>query len=52
MDNEKWMLYTNVKWNRSWNKQNEPPPTTPKARLPSKEGDVIYIVGLEESPLS
>ena len=41
-------------WNGrdSWGKQNEPPPTTPKARLPSKEGDVVYIVGLEESPLS
>ena len=50
--NEKWILYNNVEWTRSWGKQNEPPPTTPKAGLPSKEGDVIYIVGLEESPLS
>ena len=33
---EKWILNNNVKWKRLWNKQNEPPPTTPKAGLHSK----------------
>ena len=34
---EKWILYNNVKWKRSWGKQNEPPPTTPKAGLHPKK---------------
>ena len=33
MDDEKWILYNNVEWKRSWGKRNEPPPTTPKAGL-------------------
>ena len=33
MGDEKWMLYNNVEWKRSWGKQNEPPPTTPKVGL-------------------
>ena len=34
---EKWILYNNVEWKRSWGKWNEPPPTTPKASLHPKE---------------
>ena len=34
---EKWMLYNNVEWKRSWGKQNAPPPTTPKAGLQPKK---------------
>ena len=30
---EKWILYNNVEWKRSWGKRNEPPPTTPKAGI-------------------
>ena len=49
--NEKWILYDNVEQKRSWGKRNEPPPTTLKAGLPSKEGDVVYRVGVEGSSL-
>ena len=35
--NEKWVLYNNVEWKRSWDKRNEPPPTTPKASLHPKK---------------
>ena len=34
---EKWILYNKVEWKRSWGKQNEPPPTTPKASLHPKK---------------
>ena len=34
---EKWILYNNVEWKRSWGKRNEPPPTTPKAGLHPKK---------------
>ena len=37
MGNEKWILYSNVEWKRSWGKRNEPPPTTPKAGLHPKK---------------
>ena len=37
MGNEKWILYNNVEWKRSWGKWNEPPPTTPKAGLHPKK---------------
>ena len=37
MGDEKWILYNNVEWKRSWGKQNEPPPTTPKASLHPKK---------------
>ena len=37
MGNEKWILYSNVEWKRSWGKRNEPPPTTPKASLHPKK---------------
>ena len=43
--------YNIMKWNRSWGKQNEPPPT-PKAGLHPKKDDVVYVVGLEGSPVS
>ena len=33
---EKWILYNNVDWRRSWGKRNELPPTTPEARLHPK----------------
>ena len=36
-DNEKWILYNSVERKRSWGKQNEPPPTTPKAGLHPKK---------------
>ena len=51
MGDEKWILYNNVEQKRLWGKRNEPPPTTPKAVSSSKEGDVVYMVGLERSPL-
>ena len=50
MDDEKWILYNNVEWKRSWVEWNEPLPTTPKASS-SKEGDIVYMVGLEGSPV-
>ena len=34
---EKWVLYNNVEWKRSWGKQNEPPPITPKSCLHAKK---------------
>ena len=37
MGNDKWLLYNNVEWKRSWGKRNEPPPTTPKAGLHPKK---------------
>ena len=37
MGDEKWILYNNVEWKRSWGKRNEPPPTTPKASLHPKK---------------
>ena len=33
MGDEKWILYNNVEWKRSWGKRNEPPSTIPKAGL-------------------
>ena len=35
--NEKWIQYNNVERKRPWGKQNEPPPTTPKAGLHPKK---------------
>ena len=40
-DDEKWTLYSNVEWKRSWGKWNEPPPTILKASLQPKK--VMYI---------
>ena len=37
MGDEKWILYNNVEWKRSWGKRNEPAPTTPKAGLHPKK---------------
>ena len=37
MCNEKGILYNNVEWKRLWGKQNETPPTTPKAGLHPKK---------------
>ena len=37
MGDEKWILYNNAEWKRSWGKRNEPPPTTPKASLHPKK---------------
>ena len=34
---EKWTLYSNVEWKRSWGKLNEPPPTTSNATLYPKK---------------
>ena len=50
--NEKWILYNNVGWKRSWGKLNEPPPTTPKAGFhPKKVMKVMYMVRLERGAL-
>ena len=35
--NEKWILFNNMEWKRSWDKRNEPPSATPKASLHSKK---------------
>ena len=35
--NEKWILFNNVEWKRSWDKWNEPPSATPKAGLHPKK---------------
>ena len=45
MGDEKWILYNNVEWKRLWGKQNEPTSHT-KGQSSSKEGDVVYMVGL------
>ena len=46
----KWILYNNVEWKRLWGKRSEP--YQPHQRLvSSKEGDVVYMVGLEGSCL-
>ena len=37
MGNKKWILYNNVEQRRLWDKQNEPPPTAPKASLHPKK---------------
>ena len=42
-DSEKWILYNNVEQKTLWGKQDEPPPTTPKASLHSEK----VMVGLE-----
>ena len=34
---EKWILYNKVERKRLWGRQNEPPPTTPKASLHPKK---------------
>ena len=39
---EKWILHNNVEQNRSWGKQNEPPPTTPKTGLHPKKVMCIW----------
>ena len=42
MGDEKWILYNNVEWKRSWGKWNEPRPTTPKAGLHPKKVMCIW----------
>ena len=39
---EKWILYNHVEWKRSWGKQNELPPATPKAGLHPKKVMCIW----------
>lgn len=52
MCNEKWLLHNNVEWKRLWGNWNELPPTTPKVSQSSfKGGDIVYMVGLEESSI-
>ena len=34
---EKWILYNNVEWTRSWDKPSEPPPITSKAGFHPKK---------------
>ena len=43
--NEKWILYDNVEWKRSWGKRNTPPPTTPKASLHAKKEMLCILWG-------
>ena len=43
--------HSNVEQKRSWGKWNEPPPTTSKTGLHPNKGDVVFVVGLERSPL-
>ena len=42
MGDEKWILYNNVEQKKAWGKQNEPPPSTPKASLHSKKVMCIW----------
>ena len=42
MSDEKWALYNNVEWKRSWGKRHEPPPSTPKAGLHPKKVMCIW----------
>ena len=39
---EKWILYNNVEWKRSWGKRKEPPPTTPKAGIHPEKLICVY----------
>ena len=60
--NEKWMLYNNVEWKRSWGKWNETPPTTSKANLHPKKvmlylwcdwkGVLYYVLFLENQTIN
>ena len=48
--NEKWILYNNVEWKGFWAsemKHHQPY----QSQSSTKEGDVVYMVGLEWSPL-
>ena len=49
---EKWILYNNVEWKRSWGKRNEPPPITPKAGLHPKKVMVCIWWDWESSIMS
>ena len=49
MGDEKWILYNNVEWNMGQEKWTTTNHT--KDRSLFKEGDVVYMVGLEVSPL-
>ena len=50
MGDKNWIIYNNVEWKRSWGKQNEPLPTTPKSSLHPK---VTYGgIGRESSVMS
>ena len=51
-NDEKWILYNNVEWKRLWGKWMKWTTVNhTKGWSSSKEGDVVYIVGLECSPL-
>ena len=43
MSNEKWILYNNVEQKRSWDKWNEPSPTTSKPSLHPKKVMMLCI---------
>ena len=52
-DDEKWTLYNNVEWKRSWGKRNKPSPTIPKADLHPRRWFCIYgEIGRESSIMS
>lgn len=51
MYNEKWLLHNNVEWKRLWEQWSEPPPTTKGQSIFFKGGDIVYMVGLEESSI-
>ena len=50
-NDEKWILYKNVKWKKSWGKWNGTNTYNTKGQSSSKECDVVYVVELEGSPL-
>lgn len=47
MSNEKWMLYNNIEWKRSGTSEMNHHQV--HQRLVFFQGDVVYILGLEES---
>ena len=51
MGDEKWILYNNVEWKRSGGQVKWTTMTHTKDLSLSKEGDVVYMVGLEGSLL-
>ena len=59
LTNKKWILYNNMEQKRSWSKQNEPPPTTPKAGFHPKKmmlcdwkGVLCYEILLENQMIN
>lgn len=49
--NEKWILYNNAGRKKQWGKWDRPPQTTTKVWFSFIEGDAVYIMRLEVTPL-